>query len=254
VVVRVDPQVAVGFVLAMVRAVAWLVVAPPFSSRTVPAKVKVGFAAALALAVGARLPDQAVALEPGPLVGAVVTQVAIGVVLGFVALVLFASFQSAGALIDLFGGFSAAQVLDPHGGTHTTVFGQLYLQLATVLLFVTGGHLLLVRGFLRSFDAVPTAGPRPGTVADLLARDVGGLMVAAIEIAAPLLAALFLADLALGLLNRAAPEMNVFVIGLPLKILLTIGLAGLALPLLPGATATLVERMVHDGLRAVGVG
>jgi flagellar biosynthetic protein FliR len=91
-------------------------------------------------------------------------------------------------------------------------------------------------------------------VADLLARDVGGLMVAAIEIAAPLLAALFLADLALGLLNRAAPEMNVFVIGLPLKILLTIGLAGLALPLLPGATATLVERMVHDGLRAVGVG
>src|SRR3546814_9597415 len=76
--------------------------------------------------------------------------------------------------------------------------------------------------------------------------DVALLVLAAIEIAAPLLAALFLADFALGLLSRAAPEMHVFVLGLPVKILLTLTLTGLALPLLPGAVSTLTDRIVHD--------
>src|SRR3546814_14535517 len=83
---------------------------------------------------------------------------------------------------------------------------------------------------------------------------VARLGLAAIECAAPLLAALFLADVALGLLSRAAPEMHVFVLGLPVKLLLTLTLTGLALPLLPGAVSTLTDRIVHDGLTVVGLG
>lgn len=249
-----DPQALVGYLLAMTRGVAWLLVTPPFGSRMIPARVKVGVAAAVALAAGGQAELGAVPLETGPLVTAVLTQVAVGVTLGFVGMLLFAAAQAAGALIDLFGGFSLAQVFDPQSDVQTSVFGRFYNLIATTLLFVTGGHLLLVRGFLRSFDAVPAGGPRAGPLAELLTRDVGILLVAAIEIAAPLLAALFLADVALGLLSRAAPEMHVFVLGLPLKILLTLLLAGIAVPLLPGAVASLVDRAVRDGLHAVGVG
>ena len=250
----IDPTMLVGYLMALTRAAAWIVVTPPFAGRMVPARVKVGFAAALALAVGPRLQAQAVPLDTGSLVSAAASQVAIGVTLGFIGVVVFAAVQAAGAMLDLFGGFAMAQVLDPQSNVQTSLFGRFYNLLAMTLLFVIGGHLLLVRGFLRSFDAVPANGLRLEQVAGVLTSEVGVLLVAALEIAAPLLAALFLADVALGLLSRAAPELHVFVLGIPLKILLTLGLTGLALPLLPGATTSLVERIVRGGLSTVGLG
>lgn len=252
--VSIEPGLLVGYLMALTRAAAWIVVSPPFAGRMVPARVKIGFAAALALAVGPRLQDQAVPLDTGSLVGAAATQVAIGVTMGFIGVVVFAAVQAAGAMLDLFGGFAMAQVLDPQSNVQTSLFGRFYNLLAVTLLFVIGGHLLLVRGFLRSFDAVPAAGLRLEQVAEVLTNEIGVLLVAALEIAAPLLAALFLADVALGLLSRAAPEMHVIVLGIPIKILLTLGLTGLALPLLPGATTALVERIVRGGLTTVGLG
>jgi flagellar biosynthetic protein FliR len=116
------------------------------------------------------------------------------------------------------------------------------------LLFVTNGHLLLIRGFMASFDAVGFHGPPLADLTDLFVRDLGMFLVAAIEIAAPLLAALFLSEVALGILARAAPQMNVFILGFPLKILLTLVLGGLALPLLPGAMEALGGRALdHMG-------
>src|SRR5690606_5684810 len=109
--------------------------------------------------------------------------------------------QAAGGLLDLFGGFAMAQVFDPQSNVQTSLFGRFYNLLAVTLLFSIGGHLLLVRGFMRSFEAVPTSGFQAGGVADLLTDGVGLLFIAAIEIVAPLLAALFLADVAMGLLN-----------------------------------------------------
>jgi flagellar biosynthetic protein FliR len=250
----IDPALAVGYLMAMARAAAWLVVSPPFATRSIPARVKVGLAAALALAVGPRLADQAVALDTASLVSATATQVAVGVAMGFVGVVVFAALQAAGGLLDLFGGFAMAQVLDPQSNVQTSLFGRFYNLLATTLLFAIGGHLLLVRGFLRSFDAVPTGGLSLRSTASTLTGDVGVLFVAALEIAAPLLAALFLADVALGLLSRAAPELHVFVLGIPIKILLTLTLTGLALPLLPGAVTSLVQRIARDGLSLVGLG
>lgn len=250
----VDPTMVVGYLLALLRTTAWVMITPPFGTRMVSTRIKVGLAAALTLAVGSRLQSQAVALDGGELISAAVVQVAIGLVLGFVGVVIFASVQAAGAMLDLFGGFAMAQVFDPQSNVSTSLFGRFYNLLAVTLLFTIGGHLLLVRGFLRSFDAVPATGLRAGNVARLLTHDLGLLLVAALEIAAPLLAALFLADVALGLLSRAAPEMHVFVLGLPVKILLTLTLTGVALPLLPGAVAGLVDRIVHEGLSTLGIG
>ncbi len=250
----IDPALAVGYLLAMTRTIAWVMITPPFGTRMVPTRLKIGLSAALTLAVGAKVQAHAVDLDAASLLTAAGLQIAIGVTLGFIGVVLFAAVQAAGATLDLFGGFALAQVFDPQSHVQTSLFGRFYNVLATTLLFVIGGHLLLVRGLLRSFDAVPATGFHTGGIARLLTNDLGVLLLAALEIAAPLLAALFLADVALGLLSRAAPEMHVFVLGLPIKIILTLTLTGLALPLLPGAVSTLAERIVRDGLQVVGIG
>ena len=246
--ISIDSQLLVGFVLAMARAAAWISIAPPFGVRYIPVRVKVGFAAALALALGPRLAEQAVPLETGPLIGAMLLQVAAGAALGFLAYLLFAAFQTAGSIIDLFGAFSISQALDPVSGVQTSVFGRFYSLIASVLLFATGGHLILVRGFLTSFEALPVDGFRSEHIADVLTHDLGMFFVSAIEIAAPLVAALFLTDVALGLLSRAAPEMNVFMLGLPIKVFVTISLVSLAIPILPNIVSDVTDTAVRHGI------
>lgn len=249
--VEASPALIVGFVLAVVRAAAWVALVPPFGTRAIPTQVKVGFAAALALPVAPRLAADPPSLELAPLIGAVVLQVAVGLALGFVTSLLFAAVQAAGELVDLFAGFTIAQAYDPLSNVSASVFGRFYQLLATVLLFALDGHLLLVRGFLTSFEAVSVSAPPLGDLSGLLLRTFGLFLLAAVEIAAPLLAALFLAEVALGLLARAAPHMNVFVLGFPFKILLTLVLAGLALPLLPGSVNSLVDHALRGGADVV---
>lgn len=242
------PALVSGYLLALVRATAWVFICPPFGNRSVPMLVKVGLAAALSLVVGPRLAEQAVPLEVGPLLSAAVLQVAAGLALGFIGVLLFATFSFAGGLIDLFSGYSVAQLFDAGTSAPVSIFGQFYAVLATTLLFAIDGHLLLVRGFLTSFDAAPLTSLSVDTLAELLTGDIALLFVSALEIAAPLLAALFLAEAALGLLSRAAPQMNIFQLGLPVKILVTLTLAGLALPLLPDAVSGITNQVVRQSL------
>lgn len=239
--------IIVAFVLGVVRASAWLVLVPPFGTRAIPTVVKVGLAAALALPAAPRLAENPPSLDIAPLIGAVLLQVAMGLTLGFITMMAFATVQAAGSLIDMFAGFTIAQAFDPLSGNQTALFGRFYQLLAATLLFATNGHILLFRGFMTSFDAVGLRVPALGDLSEVAVDGLGAFMVAAVEIAAPLLAALFLTEVALGLLARAAPQMNVFILGFPLKILLTLGLVGLVLPLLPEAVEALVTRSVRSG-------
>jgi flagellar biosynthetic protein FliR len=213
--------------------------------------VKVGLAGALALVVGPHLQSQAVPFEVAPLLSAAVLQLAAGLALGFLGMLLFATFSFAGGLIDLVSGYSAAQLFDPSNNAPVSIFGQFYSVLATTLLFAIDGHLLLVRGFLTSFTAAPLTHLSMDTLAKLLTGDIALFFVSALEIAAPLLAALFLAEAALGLLSRAAPQMNIFQLGLPVKILVTLTLAGLALPLLPDAVSAMANNIVRQSLQLI---
>ncbi|MBI1845126.1 MAG: flagellar biosynthetic protein FliR, partial [Actinobacteria bacterium] len=88
--------------------------------------------------------------------------------------------------------------------------------------------------------------------AKLMSADLSVFFLAAVQTAAPLMAALFLTEITLGLLARAAPHLNIFLLGLPIKLLLTLSLAGLAIPLLPGAVSSVLRPMIRHGLQVVG--
>lgn len=232
--------------LATIRASAWLAVAPPFNTRAIPAVVKVGLALALALPVGPRLADQAPAPEARPLLVAAVFQVAVGLTLGFLAQLLFSAVQAAGELIDLASGYTLATLYDPLSNVSSSMFGRVNQLVAVTLLFALNGHLLLVRGFLSTFQVLPLHPVSLGALADRVTSNVGTFFVAALEIAAPVVVVLFLAELSLGLVSRAVPSLNVFALSFPLKILLTLTLASVAMALLPGAVSMLVDRIVVD--------
>ena len=242
------PGVLVAFFLALVRASSWVAIAPPFNSRMIPMQVKVGIAAALAVAVTPHLAPHVDGAHLGTpeLIGAVGLQVGAGLALGFVAFLIMSAVQTAGSFVDVFGGFTLAQAYDPLSNAQSSMFSRIYQLMATTLLFAIDGHLLLVRGFMSSFDSVGTTGFHMSGLSDLLLKDVTLFFVSALEIAGPLLAALFLTEVVLGLLSRAAPQMNVFALGFPLKILVTLLLAGVALPLLPDA----VSNLVHEAVRS----
>lgn len=241
--------------LAGVRIAAFLVVAPPFSSRAVPGQVKAMLALGLGLAVSpraARAPGAGGSLEAGTasFLGDLLMQVLIGGALGFLVLLAFAAVQSAGNLIDLFGGFQLAAAFDPANMTNGAQFSRLYQMTAVVLLVASDAHQLVIGGLLRTFETLPLgAGLDLAKMGVAATEGLTQMFLAALQIAGPLIVVLFLADVGLGLLTRVAPALNAFALGFPLKILLTISLSVMAYLALPGVVEAVTGTAVEDVLR-----
>lgn len=242
-----DPVQATTFVLASVRVLAFLLVAPPFSNSSVPVRIRLGLATVLALVVTPRLSIPEEMVDTAGLLAGIVYQVAIGVAMGFAVQVLFSAVQSAGALIDHSAALSGAAIFDPFSSSGQAPMARIYQMLATLLLFSSGGYLLFVAGVMRSFEAAPLGGMDLGNVGRTLTDSVSDFFVAALQIGLPLLAALFMAELLLGLLAKAAPQMNLLVVGFGVKSLVLLGVGGAALALLPRA----IEIIVDQSLRAM---
>lgn len=231
----------IAYLLASVRIVAWMAIVPPFSSRAVPAMAKVVLSLGLAFAITPGLSGD-IPVSFWALAVNIVTQVLIGAGMGFVTYLLFQAIATAGSLIDMFGGFALAQGFDPLGLTMNTVFGKFHQMLATMLLFATGGHLLVVGGLLKTFDFLPVGtSPDVSKPTDILVTAMGMFFTTAVQIALPMIAVLFVADLGLALLTKVAPQLNAINVMFPAKIGLTLLLLGLSFPVLPEAMERLVE-------------
>lgn len=241
--------------LTAIRAAAWLVVTPPFNTRSVPSTVKALLSVAIAMPIAPGLVARTPRVNVATLLLACAEQVVVGVALGFLTALFFLAVQSAGALIDVFGGFSMAFTFDPMAMSGTSVLGRFYNILATALLFATDGYAMILRGFATSYRSLPLTDTLSlETVSRLFTDGIDEMFVATLQIAGPLVAVLFCTDVALGLLTRAAPALNVFSLSFPIKIALTFGIAGLSLVLLPRALGGLIDRAVEAVLRAAGSG
>lgn len=174
-----------------------------------------------------------------------VGQITLGLVLGWITGLALAVFQAAGSMVDLTSGFSVGQLLDPSTGQQSAVMARLFSMAFIALFFATNAHLVVVRGFTRTFEASPvTEFPLLGTGSvAMAAASMSDLMVAALEIAAPVLGALLLAEVALALAARFVPQANIFLIGLPLKLGIAVAVVGTTLVFMPTYTERLVEHI-----------
>lgn len=245
----------IAYLLASLRIVAWLFVVPPFASRGVPAAAKVVLSIGLAFAIAPSVLRQGVPTATAELLVVALTQVVVGLGIGFVTMMVLGAIAAAGTLVDVFGGFALAQGFDPLNMQMNTVFGKFHQLLATVLLFVTGGHLIVIGGLLKTFEVLPLGeSPDFDGAPDLLVTAFTMFVVTSVQIALPMIAVLFIADLGLALLTKVAPQMNALNVMFPAKIGLVLLLIGLSFPALPGATERLVEMANEATAALVGGG
>lgn len=225
----------VRFLLILARVSPLMVAAPVFGSDLVPARVRL-FLALLVTVVLLPVVRVPVAASVGSsvfsLALAVGLELLLGLVLAYVALLLFAAAQFAGQLIDISIGFGMANVIDPLTSAQVTLIGQLQYLAALFVFLMMDGHHLLLHGLAGTFEVAPLGQPLSGAATTALPLAVvverGGRMMflLAAQIAGPTMTAVFLSNLAMGLTSRMLPQMNIFLVGLPLNIF--IGLLSLA--------------------------
>mgnify|MGYP001156481347 FL=1 len=226
----IDPGWATGLALSSTR-VAAFAVASPIYARILPGFGRI----ALVLVLGLFLSHPVIVSDSYSLIAAGVINAVIGAALGFLTGVLFYIFQVAGGVLDFTSGLSVSGVLDPMTGQQDAVFGRIFGLAAGALFLALGGDQLLIVGLSRSVEAIPLDGVPSlhAGLADLAGSLLGRMMRAAVELAFPAVAALFLVELALGLANRMVPQLNAFLVGLPAKILvslLLVSVVALAIP------------------------
>jgi flagellar biosynthesis protein FliR len=246
---------ALAYLLASLRIVAWLWLVPPFAGRSIPSTAKVVLAVGLSFAIAPSVVEAGAPTGSIELLVTALTQVLIGAALGFVTSMLLAAIAAAGSLIDVFGGFALATAFDPLSMQMNTIFGKFHQMLATMLLFASGGHLVVIGGLLKTFEFLPL-GETPdfdGTP-ELLVEAFSMFFLTAVQIALPMIAVLFIADLGLALLTKVAPQMNALNVMFPAKIGLTLLLVGLSFPVLPEATEKLVALVNEAAATMSGAG
>ena len=230
--------------LGSVRAFAWLSVVPPFSATYVPKSVRAAVSLCLGLAAAHSLH-----LRGTPtllaLCGDIGSQAIVGFVFGLLVAILLSVIPAAGDTLDLFGGLVLPPALESMGFQSATSLGTFYGMIEIALLFVSGGELLLIRGFLTSFLVV---GPTTGSLLPLAhaaASEVSTFFTATFEVAGPIIAVEFVTEIALGLLSKAAPQVNIFLFAFSVQTIVLIFALLLGIALLPSALERLVQLALH---------
>jgi len=223
------------FALGSARTLPFVWLIPAFGGPSLPARVRLALGFALSALCFPLIAGRVPSGGPVLLLLLALRECGVGLVMGFVAACMFRAVEAAGRLTDTLRGANLADVIAPGEGSRSSPLGELLLLLSVVVFLEAGGAGILATALARSYEAVPLAatwsGPaRLHAAAFLVIVASAKLIEDAIGLAAPALVALLLADLALGALGRAVPQIPLYFVGMPAKALLGVGavLAGLA--------------------------
>jgi flagellar biosynthetic protein FliR len=240
------------FVLVLARIGGLFFFAPVFSSKLIPVRAKFIAAGAISIAMtplaegGRAIPD-----DPVELAGLMVKEIIVGLGIALSLGVLAAAVAAGASLIDTVGGFAFASLVDPFTNMQGSPFSQLYGVFATMILLLSGGDHVMIQGLAKSYEMVPIDSALDvNGLAQLATNGLVEIFVVGIEVVAPVLLALLLTDVALGLVSRAVPQMNVLFVGMPAKIMVAFAVTAASLPFV----ALRLESGLSDAMmRALGV-
>ncbi len=243
------------FILIMIRYLGLFLLTPILSSRVIPTRVKVAFTFFLAVVTFPVLnhigvidfPDHVIII-----VLAVVRELAIGLIIGFMTTLVFTAFQLAGQFIDMRMGFMMANVVDPMQGISSPLVGQFQYVLAALIFLSINGHHILIRALFQTYNVIPVGEALLSNGAWLLLfRKTGDIFLIALQISLPIIGTIFIVDIIFAFLARAIPQMNIFIVGFPIKILVGLLFLLLSIHVVVSFMGDTFQEMFRDILKMI---
>ncbi len=242
-----------GFILVLARVTPLFVVAPLFSSRQIPARVRTIVACALAVGLTpVAMHGQHVPNDVPTLFGLVFKELLVGLAFALSIALLFAAVSTAGTFLDMLVGFSFGATVDPLSGNQSAVLTQVYGLVALAVFVAIDGTSWIVSGLARTYDLVPlTAAPDVAALATGVLASFSTIFSSALEVAAPVLLAMVITDVAFGVVTRVVPQLNVFAVGFPVKVVVGLLVVGASLPFVSGWISDQLQTSVAQALQTV---
>lgn len=239
----------VAFFFPLARILGLIAAAPPFSNASIPNRSKLMLGLAISLALVPALPPMpAVSPSSGAGLMMIAQQMVIGTAMGFAMRLTIAAIDYAGEVIGLQMGLGFATFYDPDNASQTPVMSNFLSLLGLLVLFSINGHLMILATLAESFKAIPIGGPFVAADSWSNFAHAGAIIFSSgLMLALPIVSALLITNVALGVLTRAAPQLNIFAIGFPLTLIAGFVVLILSLSYLSGPLTELFEH----GLRSM---
>ncbi|MDZ4049060.1 MULTISPECIES: flagellar biosynthetic protein FliR [Limnobacter] len=240
-----------SFLWPFIRILAMLATAPVFDNRTVQRRTRVGLAALIAILMMPLLPAPPV-LSSAQAIPVLIQQILVGVAMGFSMRLVFAAFEMAGDLLGLQMGLAFAQFIDPARGTQTPLIGSFLGVLAMLTFLVIDGHLLVIAAVVQSFELIPISANLSVVNSQSIALAGSIMFMLALQISLPVMAAVLISNIVLGILARAAPQLNVMSIGFSITIGVGLWILWVSLPYFIAGIDSAIGRLLSISVLNTG--
>lgn len=234
------------FLLILIRIASFIWISPGFSFKGMPQMAKLVLSFGLSLAVFGVMPIPFEMLSFGMYVLILLKEVLVGVAIGYITQLFFSGIEMAGSFVDFQVGFSMSMAYDPVLGVNTSYYGTVYYWIAMVIFFLADVHHQVIRTLVRSFEFIPvTQLSFPYLGIEGIVKTFGYVFEIALNLAFPLIIIALLAEIILALLSRTVPQINVLILGMPFKILLSVIFIFFFLPFLYESISKVFPEMLR---------
>ena len=238
------------FFLAFTRIMAIIIHVPVFGGQNIPTQVRIGlgFALAMVLFPWQPLPPDAVTIGSLSYGLAIGREIIIGTLIGFSADLAFGAIQMAGSAMGMGSGFESSRIFNPALGEAGSAFDQIFVMTASMIFLLIDGHHLVLIALHNTFTAVPLNGSLPFNGMEMIMKTTSIFIATGVHLALPVMAALVLTDLGLGLMARVAPQVQVYFLGLPVKVVVAMIAMGMTFAVILPNLTTLFKSMIENML------
>ncbi len=241
------------FLLVMVRTSGIFIFSPFFSAQNIPNIMKIGLTFSVSLLISSILPVLP-NLTNQILLIIIFKEFMIGVIIGFISYAFFSSFYVMGQIIDMKIGFGMVNVVDPQSKVQVPLMGNFYYILAFLLLLSFDGHHFIISGLLDSYESIPIGAFKYSEeTINLLVGSLSKSFEIGFKLSAPIVAIIFLTDIVLGIMSKTIPQMNVFVVGMPLKVLVGMFIVLVSMPIFYSAVNGIFNVMIDEIYKFINI-
>ncbi len=234
------------FLLVFIRTSGIFIFSPFFSSQNIPSIMKIGLTISISMLISSFLPIST-NLANENLLFIIIKELMVGIIIGFISYAFFSVFYVMGQIIDMKIGFGMANVIDPQNKVQVPLMGNFYYIFSFLLLLSINGHHLIISALVDSYNYIPIGSFNyTEGIMHILVGTLSKSFEIGFKLSTPIVAIVFLTDIILGIISKTIPQMNVFVVGMPLKVFVGLFIIIVSLPIFFNSIKGIFDFMIND--------